>query len=113
MKFLRICCCCGEGTAEGSEHLTKNRGEADETMAGLARYGEKVADFQEQFSQEEEANEDFGGSHRGEGRQLKMEFKALKDELKMAIFEKLHASLEEKQRVLEILKRCVAEIRGS
>ncbi len=49
---------------------------------------------------------------RGEWRQMKAEFMGLRDELKAAIYEKLNASLEEKKRVLQILRRTIDEIRG-
>ncbi len=43
---------------------------------------------------------------------MKAEFRGLRDELKSAIYEKLGASLEEKKRVLQILRRTIDEIRG-
>ena len=49
---------------------------------------------------------------RGEWQQMKAEFLGLRDELRAAIFEKLNASLEEKKRVLQILRRTIDEIRG-
>ncbi len=43
---------------------------------------------------------------------MKAEFRGLRDELKAAIYEKINASLEEKRRVLDVLRRAVDEIRG-
>jgi hypothetical protein len=43
---------------------------------------------------------------------MKAEFRGLRDELKAAIYQKLNASMEEKRRVLEILRRTIDEIRG-
>ena len=51
-------------------------------------------------------------SARGEWRQMKAEFLGLRDELKSAIYEKLNSSLEEKKRVLQILRRTIDEIRS-
>jgi hypothetical protein len=36
----------------------------------------------------------------------------VRDELKAALYEKIDSSLEEKQRILDILRRAIAEIRG-
>ena len=44
--------------------------------------------------------------------QMKAEFLGLRDELKAAIYEKLNSSIEEKKRVLQILRRTIDEIRG-
>jgi DNA-binding PadR family transcriptional regulator len=102
--------------APGIEHLTKHRADADEMLEQLARFGKKMAQFQRQFVEEEVAGEEWGGSPRDqekkEWRQLKAEFQELKHQFKAALFEKLHASMEEKQRVLEILRRTIQEIRG-
>ena len=43
---------------------------------------------------------------------MKEEFLQLKDALKAAIFSKIDASVDEKRRVLDALRRCVDEIRG-
>jgi DNA-binding PadR family transcriptional regulator len=102
-------------TDAGSEYLAKNRETADETMEHLARFGRKMARFQKMFTEDENAAEDFGHDLRGqaktEWREMKAEFRQLRDELKAAIYEKLNASLEEKKRVLAILKKTIEEIR--
>ena len=102
--------------APGVEHLALHRAEADEMLEQLARFGKKMAQFQRQFVEDEVAGEEWGGSPRDqekkEWRQLKAEFYELKHQFKAALFEKLHASMEEKQRVLAILRRTIDEIRG-
>src|SRR5579863_758105 len=100
----------------GVEHLAAHRAEADEMLEQLARFGKKMAQFQRQFVEDEVAGEEWGGTARDqektEWRQLKAEFHELKHQFKAALFEKLHASMEEKQRVLGILRRTIQEIRG-
>jgi len=103
-------------TAAGTEHLTKNRSAAEELWNRLALFGRKLAHFQRQYAEEEDVAEHFGGgprdSVRSEWRQMKAEFLGLRDELKAAIYEKLNSSIEEKKRVLQILRRTIDEIRG-
>jgi DNA-binding PadR family transcriptional regulator len=100
----------------GVEHLEAHRAEADEMLEQLGRFGKKMAQFQRQFVEDEVAGEEWGGTARDqektEWRQLKAEFHELKHQFKAALFEKLHASMEEKQRVLGILRRTIQEIRG-
>ena len=50
-------------------------------------------------------------SQRKEWREMKSEFHDLRRELKSALFEKLSAPMEEKRRVLDILRKAIAEIR--
>jgi DNA-binding PadR family transcriptional regulator len=103
-------------TADGTDHLTKNRSAAEELWNRLALFGRKLAHFQRQYAEEEDVAEHFGGgprdSVRSEWRQMKAEFLGLRDELKAAIYEKLNSSIEEKKRVLQILRRTIDEIRG-
>jgi DNA-binding PadR family transcriptional regulator len=100
----------------GTEHLAKHRADADEMLEQLGRFGKKMAQFQRQFVEDEVAGEEWGGSphdqEKKEWRQLKAEFHELKHQFKAALFEKLHASMEEKQRVLAILRRTIEEIRA-
>jgi len=100
----------------GIEHLASHRADADEMLEQLGRFGKKMAQFQRQFVEDEVAGEEWGGSPRDqekkEWRQLKAEFQELKHQFKAALFEKLHASMEEKQRVLAILRRAIQEIRA-
>ncbi len=105
-------------TAAGSEYLTEHRATADELLAQLARYGQRMAQFQREYQEEEAAGQDWGSSEgertgdKREWRQIKSQFHELRHEFKQALFEKLHASIEEKRRVLEVLRRAIAEIRG-
>jgi DNA-binding PadR family transcriptional regulator len=103
-------------TAAGTEHLEQNRVAADEVWNGLGIFGRKLAHFQKQFAEDEDVADHFGSDPRGrareEWREMKAEFRALRDELKSAIWEKLDSTLEEKKRILSILRRTVDEIRG-
>lgn len=102
-------------TAEGALHLEAQRAAADELWSELAIYGRKLAHFRRQFAEDEDVADHFGGGPRGtreEWRNMKAEFRALRDELKAAIYEKIDAPLEEKRRVLDILRRTVEAIRG-
>ncbi len=102
-------------TPEGAAHLQTNRGIADEIWQRLALFGRKLAHFQRQYVEDEAFADNFGGgssgSSRAEWQQLKAEFLGLRAELKAAIYEKLNSSLDEKRRVLQILRRTVDEIR--
>ena len=104
-------------TPAGSEQLARQRATADELLARLARYGQRMADLQRQYTEDEEAGEDWGGTagepgvDREELRRLKTQFHELRHEMKQAIYEKLRASIEEKRRVLDVLRRAIAEIR--
>jgi DNA-binding PadR family transcriptional regulator len=103
-------------TPEGTAYLEQRRGAADEIWNRLALIGRKLAHFQRQYAEDEDVADHFGtgtsGSVRGEWQQMKAEFLGLRDELKAAIYEKLNSSLEEKKRVLQILRRTIDEIRG-
>lgn len=103
-------------TGNGKDHLAKNRAEIDEVWNHLALFGRKMAGFRKQFAEDEETEDQFGSDPKGHAKQdwrrLKAEFRDLRDQLKAAIYEKLDASVEEKQRILEVLRRAIAEIRG-
>lgn len=103
-------------TADGTAYLSKNRAAADETWNRLALIGRKLAYWQKQYAEDEDVADHFGsgssGAGRSEWRQMKAEFLGLRDELKAAIYEKLNASIEEKKRVLQILRHTIDEIRG-
>src|ERR1700678_1634994 len=82
----------------------------------LAIFGRKLAHFSKQFAEDEDVADHFGsGSSSGgkdEWHQMKAEFRGLRDEMKAAIYEKLNSSMEEKRRILGILRRTIDEIRG-
>jgi DNA-binding PadR family transcriptional regulator len=102
-------------TEAGSEHFAKNKSVADEALENLALFGQKMAKVRDQMASDEAEDEKWAGGPRDqvkkEWRQMKMEFHEIKHDLKAAIFEKLHAPMEEKKRVLEVLKKAIAEIR--
>src|SRR5580692_3877083 len=103
-------------TAEGTGHLNEHHAAAVEVWDQLAIFGRKLAHFQRQFAEDEDVVDHFGSGSGGEApdewRQMKAEFRGLRDELKAAIREKLNSSMQEKRRVLEILRRTVEAIRG-
>jgi DNA-binding PadR family transcriptional regulator len=102
-------------TDAGREHLAKNRDTADEMLEQLSRFGRKMARVRKHFADEEAENEieesDPRTGTKQEWRKMKSEFRDLRDELKAAIWEKIDAPVEEKKRVLEILRNALAEIR--
>jgi DNA-binding PadR family transcriptional regulator len=102
-------------TETGKEQLAKNREIVEETLEQLGRFGRKMARVQKHFADEEAENDfeqsDSRSGGRQEWRKMKSEFRELKDELKAALWEKIDAPTEEKMRVLEVLRRALAEIR--
>lgn len=103
-------------TAEGTEYLGAHRATATELWTQLAIFGRKLAHFRKQFAEEEDVADHFGsgpyGAAKAEWQHMKGEFRGLRDELKAAIFEKINSSMEEKQRILDIMRRAIDEIRG-
>jgi DNA-binding PadR family transcriptional regulator len=103
-------------TPEGAAHLEQRRAVADEIWNRLALFGSRLAHFQRQYAEDEDFADHFGrgagASMREEWQQMKAEFMGLRAELKAAIYEKINSSLEEKKRVLQILRRTIDEIRG-
>jgi hypothetical protein len=103
-------------TADGTGHLSKHRVAASEVWNQLAIFGRKLAHFRKQFAEDEDVADHFGSSSnagaQGEHKRMKDEFRGLRDEMKAAIYEKIDSSMEEKRRVLDILRRAVDEIRG-
>jgi DNA-binding PadR family transcriptional regulator len=103
-------------TAAGSAHLSEHRATAEEVWNQLAAIGRKLAQFQRQYAEDEDAADRFGSGSGPDAnnqlRQMKHEFRALRDELKAALYEKINSSMEEKRRILDILRRAIGEIRG-
>jgi DNA-binding PadR family transcriptional regulator len=103
-------------TADGTAHLSKHQVAAQEVWSQLAIFGRKLAHFRKQFAEDEDVADHFGSGGgagaKGEWQEMKAEFRGLRDSMKAAIYEKLSASMEEKRRVLDILRRAVNEIRG-
>ncbi|HTV58970.1 MAG TPA: PadR family transcriptional regulator [Verrucomicrobiae bacterium] len=101
-------------TEAGTKHLNENRAAAEETLEQLARFGRKISEFQKRFAEENEET-DSPGSARGikpEWRAAKKEFRDVRDDLKSALYEKFDAPPDERRRVLDILRKAIAEIRG-
>ncbi len=103
-------------TEAGTAHLNENRASVEETLDQLARFGRKFSQFQKQFTEENEEDDDLGADPRrgirSDWRQMKTEFRELRNELKAALHEKLDATPEERKRVFAILRRAIEEIRG-
>jgi DNA-binding PadR family transcriptional regulator len=103
-------------TEAGTAYLNENRPGVEETLEQLARYGRKFSQFQKQFTEENEEGDDSGGDPRrgirSDWREMKTEFRELRNELKAALHEKADASAEERKRVFAILRRAIDEIRG-
>lgn len=104
-------------TEQGAEHFENNRTAAAEIWAQLALFGRKFARAQQQFAEDEDLADHFGGNWRGQNRsdrhEIKEELRGLRDELKAAILEKIDSSAEEKRRILDVIRRAVEEIRGA
>jgi DNA-binding PadR family transcriptional regulator len=102
-------------TEPGAEHLKKNHENVDEMLDQLARFGRKMArirqEYAEQTQEAEDIASDAGRQIKGEWRKTKAEFRGLRDELKATLYEKLDASVEERARIGEILRRAMEEIR--
>jgi DNA-binding PadR family transcriptional regulator len=102
-------------TSEGAEHLSKHRAAADEVWSQLAIFGRKLAHFRRQFAEDEDVADHFGsgasGGAKADWQEMKAEFRGLRDELKAAIYEKLNSSMDEKRRVLDILRHTIDAIR--
>jgi DNA-binding PadR family transcriptional regulator len=103
-------------TEAGTAYLNENRAGVEETLDQLARFGRKVSQFRKQFTEENEEEDDLGADPRrgirSDWRQMKTEFRELRNELKAALHEKVEASPEERKRVFAILRRAIDEIRG-
>jgi DNA-binding PadR family transcriptional regulator len=88
---------------EGKKVLDENRDHIAAVLARLQEYGERMSYFQQQMNQEEEVE--------AQWREMREEFRDIRHDLKQALFSKFAASTEEKKRVLDILKKAIAEIR--
>src|ERR1700723_4058038 len=95
-------------TADGAGHLDQNLAVATEVWDQLAIFGSKLAHFQRQFAEDEEVVDHFGSGSSGEApdewREMRAEFRGLRDELKTAIREKTHSWMGQKRRVLGELR---------
>lgn len=128
-------------TDAGAEHLQKNRELVDETLHQLKQFGQKMAQFQRHFQhgpmgqpepphpsepgpapssyepQTEPGEERTGPEpswrqNKREWHELKSQIRDLKHELKEAIFDRFDGSVEERVRIVGIIRKAIAEIRG-
>ena len=93
-------------TDAGRTHLDSNRAAADAILAQFDWVGCRMDDVREAF--ENVTGE--GGDAQDERHTLRREFHRVRQELKQAVRSRVHAGAEEQQRVMEILKRALAEI---
>jgi len=114
-------------TESGTQKLEKNRELVDETLDQLGRFGRKMARVQRHFTDDaptEEGpprreHEDKSESvpawqkQKNEWHQMKSDLRDLKHQLKSAIFEKFDGTPEERIRIVGILRKAIAEIRGT
>jgi DNA-binding PadR family transcriptional regulator len=102
-------------TESGKKHVEENKAKIDEILAQLTVYGQRMAYFRDQMEQEEATEAQWAGSPREqqkrEWRELKTEFHDIRHELKHVLFSKLSVPLEEKKRVLEILRKAIDDIK--
>ena len=88
-------------TQAGEERLEKDQATADAILAQLERIGRKMERVREVFAGVAAEEEMWQG------------LKAIRHELRSLLRERRRASPEEQQRIAEILKREIGEIRGS
>ena len=102
-------------TEAGSAYLAKHRRAADETLEQLARFGRRMAYFRRRFAEEDDEAEGFAEDRHGRHREwhrMKAEFHDIREDLRDALREKFGATMEEKDRIFEIMRRAINEIRG-
>ena|SRR5579871_497472 len=89
-------------TEAGRTHLDANRAAADAILAQFDWVSCRMDDVREAF--------DDGEAGQGERHALHREFHRVRSEFKNAVRSRMQAGAEEQQRVLDILKRALAEI---
>ena len=106
-------------TETGTEYLTKNKATADDALDQLKRIGRRIADFQKQYTAENEAAEDLSATARNKSReeqrqilQTAAHYRELRDAVRGVLYEKLDASPEEIDRVTAVIRKAIEEIRG-
>jgi DNA-binding PadR family transcriptional regulator len=95
-------------TDAGKEHLDDNRSTADALFAQFNRVGERM----DRVRRAMRADETGEGSDAEHERRGSKELLRARRDLKSALADKWDSSREEQERVVEILKRATAEIRG-
>lgn len=102
-------------TDAGKAELTAKKADAERMLARLAEIGQRVKEASERLEQDEADDEHWGGDAKRrmkrEWRELHQEFHEIRHELRNALRGKIMASLEEKQRVLKVLRDAIEEIR--
>ena len=100
-------------TDEGSQYLAKNRASVEETLDQLARFGRKMAQFREQYvdEQEESVESDSAPGEKSEWQQTRADFRRVRQDLRAALYEKFGSSTEERKRIIAILQKAIEEIR--
>jgi DNA-binding PadR family transcriptional regulator len=93
-------------TDAGRAHLASNRAAADAILAQFDWVGCRMDDVREAF----ENVQGEGGDAHDERHALRREFHRIRQEFKQAVRSRAQASAEEQQRVLDILKRALADI---
>ena len=95
-------------TASGQEHLDSNHGRAEELFTQFVRVGERM-DRVRRAMHAQETEEDISVDQERRGSK---DVHRARKELKLALLDKWGSSREEQQRIVEILTRATAEIRG-
>jgi DNA-binding PadR family transcriptional regulator len=95
-------------TDAGKEHLDDNRSTADALFAQFNRVGERM----DRVRRAMRADETGEGSDAEHERRGSRELLRARRDLKSALADKWDSSREEQERVVEILKRAIAEIQG-
>jgi DNA-binding PadR family transcriptional regulator len=86
---------------EGRAFLDQNRDAADALLTQLERIGHRMGDVRRAFAGDEEGDD--GDSN---------ELRRARRELRRALHERKHTSVEESRRIAEILRRATADITG-
>jgi DNA-binding PadR family transcriptional regulator len=95
-------------TASGKQHLESNRSSAEALFTQFGRVGERMERLRRALDAEESGEESAAEHSRRGSKELR---KARRD-LKLALLDKWGGSREEQERIVEILKRAIAEILG-
>lgn len=100
-----------EITEDGKAFLETKQKEVEELLEKIKIFGERIADVKSRMEEEDSAEERWGRDNSGEHDfTTRAQFHEIRHELRAALFKKRLASKEEKQRVLDILRRAIAEI---
>jgi DNA-binding PadR family transcriptional regulator len=98
-------------TDEGRAHLAANRATVDALLQQLAWIGQRMAQVQQAMAQPAAGEADPLGGRRG-GRGLNPALHEAVHQLRAVLQAQAAAPAEHQQRVVELLQRCIADIRG-